>query len=387
MLDFEEPAGMLSEFVDETYFNDEVKLFSGSEAFVLSDDKPTYIPGDSNPRSFVPHVERDVDLEDRIPMDYVMDDEQDGGHSKSFTYEDNVCDIGTLPLDQFLIKNKDRPVVEDVGQKLQENEIGIRLVDGSGNTFKKPLVPNDPRLKEPVSGLGYSPFRHGKNKKTFYGVLGENNPESGPSQAVSYLPRSIQPENGIYDSPFHDNGYLPYNTDEVVEYGHGQSKGTDEKPFEEKLSDVKTNHGKQNSQAKGKGKSREKAANEGESSKDSAVAVLPEEPVGIPGTYCYLVRPAREAAVLFTAPYTAATFWELAHQLYPLAFSDVLLVLVKLKANGTRPESDVFELRETRSTRADAKLETRLRSIQHGDEVIVVRRFVRYHYAIICGCH
>ncbi|KAL9116896.1 MAG: hypothetical protein Q9187_006573, partial [Circinaria calcarea] len=352
IVDYKAPAGIFSDFIDDTYFGDEkVKPFGGSKEIVLSDD------------------EGNLDLVDGMPMDYVMDDEQDGGLARLFTYEDYVCDTETLPLDQFLIRNKDKPVVEDIGQKLQGNEIGIRLVDGSGNTFKKPLVPSDPRLKGSVSGLGYSPFRHGKGKKIFQGVLKDNNPESVPSQAVSSVPKIIQPENEVEDLSFHDSSYWESNMDEAAKDDRGQSKGTDKKPFQKELSDGK------NSQAKHKGKSHRKPASEGESSKGSAVDVLPKEPLGIPGTHCYLVRPAREAAVLFQAPYTAATFWELAHQLYPLAFSDVLLVLVKLKANETRPESDVFELRETRSRRADAKLETRLRSIQHEEEIIVVRRF------------
>ena len=352
----------------------------------INDDKPIYVTGGSTPKGSVPHVEGTYEVEDGIPMDIVMDDGQDSGHSKSIEHDVNICDTGTLPLDQFLLKNKDKPVIEDTGQSLQENEIAVRLVDGSGNTFMKPLVPNDPRLKKPVKGLGYSPFRHGKEENKFLESiksLKEKDLDPGPSQAISFLQRISQPPKSLKESPFRRSRYWGSKVGEAAEESQSQSDGTENEPSQKELPRGKSSTDNHSWQSNHKGKFLKTSANEGESSKSSSVAILPKEPMGLPDAYCYLVRPARETAKLFRAPYTAAAFWKLAHELYPIAFSDVLVVLMKLNVNEARPESRFLELREKESGQAVDQLEDALGSLQHKEEVLIIRRFVRYRLPVI----
>lgn len=374
---------MLCDFLNEGDMDDSVKRFSGGKTSNFNDDQPVYITGGSTPKSSIPRTEGTHEVEDGIPMDTVIDDGQNGGHSKSFGDKCNVCDTQTLPLDQFLVKNKDKPMIEDTGQSLEENEVAIRLVDGSGETFTRPLIPNDPRLKGPVKGLGYSPFRHGKDEKDFVELSNDEDSNSGPSQAVSFLQRSSQPPTKYKKSPFRKSRYWGFKSGEAAEEGHGQSKGTEKEPSQKELHGGKISTSNEWRQGSYNGESYKEAANEGESSKGSSVAVSPTEPVALQGAYCYLVRPAREAAVLFRAPYTAAAFWELAHELYPIAFSDVLVVLMKLNVNEARPESRFLKLREKESGRDVDQLEDVLRSLQHKEEVLVIRRFVRYCLPVI----
>lgn len=376
--EYKGPPGYLFDFLEGSDSDDDVKSVSEGKTSNLNGDKLIYVTGGSTPKTSVPVAEETHDVKDGTPMDILMDDGQGDGRSKSFGDGHNVCDTQTLPLDQFLVKNKDKTVIEDTGQSLDENEIAVRLVDGSGNTFTRPLVPNDPRLKGPVKGLGYSLFRHGKEEKDFVKSVDDNDLNSGPSQAVSFLPRLLQPPENLKESPHRESHMGGFKFGEAAEEGHNESKGTEKEPSQQEPHGGKSNNGEQNRQLEHKGKSHEKAANEEESNKGSSVEVMPKEPTGLSAEYCYLVRPARESARQFTAPYSAAAFWELAHQLYPIAFSDVLVVLIKLNVNEARLPSNFLELREKDSGPAVDRLEDLLGSLHHQEEILIIRRFVRH---------
>ena len=116
--------------------------------------------------------------------------------------------------------------------------------------------------------------------------------------------------------------------------------------------------------------------------------VPPKEPgsKGSEVTSCVLVRPAREQAVIFSAPFTLATFFQLARMLYPASPPERLSLFVHFQHVKDFDRTGILldEQIDMENSDSLARLNRDFApNIIDGEEIYVLRRFVSKPYTML----